>query len=118
MSLQLQQQIKAQKATLNERNLDIKTKQTIAADKYFKVPQSGTLISFDVKVGEVINANTSFGELAPTGSLVIEGELDEYYADKISIGQEVAIVLVGQANTIATGTISYVGTSLQNKSIL
>lgn len=110
--------VQAQYTALQEKNLDIKSAKVAVQDKHYKALQDGTLIRFDITLGEIINANNTFGELAPNKPLVIEGELDEFYAEKIKIGQQVQISLTGQSNIIATGTIQYVGSSLQNKSII
>lgn len=113
-----QQNLLAQQASLKEQQLTIKASQIALKDQSFKALQAGTLIRFDVNVGLVLNANSTFGELAPNLALVIEGEIDELYANKIKTGQKVDIALVGQSTTIASGKLSFVGSSLQNKSIL
>lgn len=113
-----QQNLRAQEAALNEQQLSIKASQIALKDQSYEALQEGTLIRFDVNVGMVLNANVNFGELAPNQPLVVEGEIDELYANKIKVGQKVEIALVGQAKTIATGKLSFVGNSLQNKSIL
>lgn len=110
--------LQAQQTALQQKNLEIKSAKVDVQDKYYRALQDGTLIRFDVTLGEILNANNTFGELAPNKPLVIEGELDEFYADKIKVGQQVQIALTGQSDIIATGTISYVGSSLQNKSII
>lgn len=110
--------LQAQKTSLSEKDLAIKASKIDVQDKYYRALQAGSLIRFDVTLGEILTANNTFGELAPHKPLVIEGELDEFYADKIQIGQQVQISLTGQSETIAMGTIKYVGSSLQNKSII
>lgn len=112
------QNLVAQQASLKEQQLSIKSSQVTLKDQSFKALQAGRLIRFDVNVGQVLSANTVFGELAPNQPLVIEGEMDELYANQIKEGQRVDISLVGQSKVIATGKLSFVGTSLQNKSIL
>lgn len=112
------QNLIAQKSTLNEQRIALNSKQVAVSDKSFKALQDGILIRYDIRVGAVINANVSFGELAPNNELVIEGELDELYANKLVLGQTVDLNLVGQAEVIAKGKIDFVGTSLQNKSII
>lgn len=108
----------AQKAALNEQRIALNTKQVAVNDKSFKALQDGILIRYDISVGTVLNANSVFGELAPLTDLVIEGELDELYANRLSLGQNVELNLVGQTDVIAKGKIDFVGSSLQNKSII
>lgn len=108
----------AQKAALNEQRIALNTKQVAVNDKSFKALQDGILIRYDISVGTVLNANSVFGELAPLTDLVIEGELDELYANRLALGQNVELNLVGQTDVIAKGKIDFVGSSLQNKSII
>lgn len=115
---QLEQQVAAQQAAVKERKVDVASKQNNANQLHYTALQSGTIISYEVHVGTVLSANAPFGEMAPDGPLIIEGELDEFYADRIQVGQTVNISLIGQAPIVARGTISYVGSSLQNKSII
>lgn len=108
----------AQKAALNEQRIALNTKQVAVNDKSFKALQDGILIRYDISVGTVLNANSVFGELAPLTDLVIEGELDELYANRLALGQNVELNLVGQTDIIAKGKLDFVGSSLQNKSII
>lgn len=108
----------AQKAALNEQRIALNTKQVAVNDKSFKALQDGILIRYDISVGTVLNANSVFGELAPLTDLVIEGELDELYANRLALGQNVELNLVGQTDVIAKGKLDFVGSSLQNKSII
>jgi len=116
-----QQKIQAQKAqqtALNEQKLTLENSKIAQQDQSYKALQDGILIRFDVTLGSVLAANTTFGELAPLTNYIVEGELDEYYAPLIKEGQSVAIVLVGQTEVVANGILSFVGAGLQNKSIL
>lgn len=108
----------AQKASLNEKRIAVRSNQVAASDKTFKSLQDGVLIRFDVTVGSVLNPNAIFGELAPKTQLVVEGELDELYTNKLLKGQKVDLLLVGKSEIIAKGIVDFVGTSLQNKSII
>lgn len=119
VSLQQQeQQIKAQTTALKEQQIAIETSQLAQQDQSFRAIQGGVLIRFDVTLGSILAANSTFGELAPLTSYVVEGEVDEYYANLIKNGQAVDIVLVGQTAVVAQGNITYVSAGLQNKSIL
>jgi len=103
---------------VKEKNIQLQSNINKLNEQEFRALQSGVLIRLDVTLGQVLSANTVFGELAEISDLVIEGEVDELYASDIKLGQEVDIFLVGQNKKIAQGTISFVGASLQNKSIL
>ena len=101
-----------------EKDIQLKSSINKLEDQEFRALQSGVLICFDVTLGQVLSSNSVFGELAEISDLVVEGEVDELYASDIKLGQEVDIFIVGQSKSIAKGTITFVGSSLQNKSIL
>lgn len=115
---QKERSLQAKTVALKEKELNIATKKATADDHIYRAPQSGTLIRFDVSLGSILSAASSFGELAPDGPLVVEAELDEFYAQQIKLGQDVDIVLVGQSEVITKGKVSFVNNALQNKSIL
>lgn len=115
---QLQDKQAADNARLQEENVQVKAAKIDLASKKFTAAQDGILTVFDVQLGEILQPNTSFGELASNSELIIEAEMDEFYANEIKENQKVTISLVGQTTIIAKGEVSFVGLGLQNKSIL
>lgn len=115
---QLQQEQIANNAKLIEHNVQVKAATVDLASKKYTAAQDGILTVFDVQVGEILQPNTSFGEIASRSELIVEAEMDEFYANEIKLGQKVQISLVGQSNVIAEGIVSFIGLGLQNKSIL
>lgn len=115
---QLQDKQAADNARLQEQNVQVKAAKIDLASKKFTAAQDGILTVFDVQLGEILQPNTSFGELASNSELIIEAEMDEFYANEIKENQKVTISLVGQTTLIAKGEVSFVGLGLQNKSIL
>lgn len=115
---QLQEKQVAENARLKEQNIQVKAAKIDLASKKFTAAQDGILTVFDVQVGEILQPNVSFGELASNSELIIEAEIDEFYASELKKNQKVEITLVGQTSVIAKGLVSFVGLGLQNKSIL
>lgn len=115
---QLQDKQAADNARLEEQSVQVKAEKIDLASKKFTAAQDGILTVFDVQLGEILQPNTSFGELASNSELIIEAEIDEFYANEIKENQKVTISLVGQTTVIAKGEVSFVGLGLQNKSIL
>lgn len=115
---QLEKQNIAQQAGIQEKKAKVNLQSQSVQDKKYTALQAGILLRFDVAVGQILNSNATFGEIAPQTALVIEAELDELYAHKIKKGHKVDIALVGQTEILAQGIIEYVGASLQNKSII
>lgn len=108
----------AQKANVHQQSVLLNSDKSRLNQQAFKASQHGVLTRFDVVLGSVLSPNTPFGELAPLVELVVEGEIDELYAAKVIKGQTVSIMLVGQTQELAKGVITFVGASLQNKSII
>ena len=106
------------KQLVNEKNIQLNSSKINLNNQEFRALESGVLMRLDVTLGQVLAANSVFGELGDPTNLVIEGEVDELYAADIKIGQQVDIFAVGQNKLLAKGTLSFVGASLQNKSIL
>ena len=115
---QLQNKQNADNKRLEEQNIQVKAAKIDVASKQFTAAQDGVLTVFDVQVGEILQPNTSFGELASNSELIVQAEMDEFYANEIQENQKVEISLVGQTAVIAKGEVSFVGLGLQNKSIL
>lgn len=115
---QLQDKQAADNARLQEQNVQVKAAKIDLASKKFTAAQDGILTVFGVQLGEILQPNTAFGELASNSELIIEAEMDEFYANEIKENQKVTISLVGQTTVIAKGEVSFVGLGLQNKSIL
>lgn len=115
---QVKQTQRANQQSLNE----LRQRQQLSAlnlkDRRIKAPTAGIILNMDAKAGQVLEANKAFAELAPAGELVAECEVDELYASKIKLGQRVLIYPTSNPNPVAEGQISFVGASLQDKSIL
>lgn len=77
----------------------------------------GVLISLDAKTGASLSAFTPFATMAPKGNLVLHGEIDEMFANRVKTGQAVTVNYVGNAATIAKGKIIYLSPILDNKSL-
>lgn len=88
-----------------------------AKNRVVRAKQDGTLVSFGVKTGSAVNALEPFGQLASTDALVLHGEIDEMFADRVSVGQSVAVNYVGSSEIIGRGEITYLSQILENKSL-
>jgi HlyD family secretion protein len=115
---QAKQTVKANQQTLNELRQRQQLSTLNLKDRKIKAPADGIILNMDARKGQILQANTVFAELAPAGELVAECEVDELYASKIKLGQRVLIYPTNNPNPVAEGQISFVGASLQDKSIL
>ncbi|WP_432710661.1 HlyD family secretion protein [Pedobacter sp.] len=88
-----------------------------AGNELVRAKQDGVLVSMDAKVGAAVTALTPFATFAPAGDLILHGEIDEMFASRVKVGQQVTVNYVGSQDIIATGRVSYLSPILSNKSL-
>jgi len=115
---QARQTVKANQQSLKELTQRERLSALNLADRQLKATVGGVMLRLDVKQGQVLQANETFGDLAPAGKLVVECEVDELYAAKVHEGLKVQIYPTSSATAVAEGYISTLGIALENKSIL
>lgn len=120
----LNQQIKAQEASIRQQEsrikelqTDIAYFQTIQGKKVLKAAQNGTLLSLDAKVGQYLGTNASIGDFAPEGATIALTEIDELFANKVQVGQKAEIRLQGSLEVLTTGTVILASPYLRKKSL-
>lgn len=109
----------SQSNLLSERDFQNQISQEKKAgnDRSIRAKTDGILVSFDAKQGDVLDAFTVFGQMAPNEEVVIHGEVDELFAGKVKLGQSVSIVLSGSDQKLGEGKIISLSPILQNKSL-
>jgi len=107
----------ASEAEILALNKQLQQAQLTLDDKLIRAKQNGILVSMDAKVGSAVNALTPFATMAPQSELVLKGEIDEMFADRVQIGQQVVVNYVGNNKQIATGKIIYLSPVLEEKSL-
>lgn len=81
-----------------------------------KAPSDGILLTQKAKVGAAVHALEAFANFAPASPLIVDAEVDEMFANRLSVGQKVTVHYMGHDTTIATGEISSLSPDLSNKS--
>jgi HlyD family secretion protein len=104
-------------ARLAEMKADVVYARSLVAQKIIRAPYDGTILSLDIRTGNYLNANQSFGDFAPAGKLTAITEVDELYARKIKNGMTAIIRPQGQPDTLATGKVFLVAAYLKKKSL-
>jgi HlyD family secretion protein len=122
--LNSQSQIDAQKRLLDrlavkERELRIKQEevQLRRQQKEIHAPGRGTVIRWQVREGSGVQAQEVVGEFAPDGPLLVEAEVDEYFATAVAVGQQAIIRREGFPDTLARGRVIFTAPDLSGKSI-
>jgi len=102
---------------VKELKSDVNYAEAILEQKKIRAPYDGTILSFDVKVGNSITANQSLGDFAPAGHLIAVTEVDELYAQKVQVGMTAYIRPQGKSDTIAVGKVFLLSPYLNKKSL-
>lgn len=109
--------VELSKARLGEAQSDLKTAQNNLNILTIKAPHDGVLLSMDAQVGGAVQPLQEFAQYAIKEPLVVHGEVDELFANRIALGQTARIKFIGRGETIATGKIIYLAHELSNKSL-
>lgn len=86
-------------------------------NRVLKAPADGVMLNMNIHIGEALNALTSYATFAPIEPMVVHGEADEMFANRLKIGQRVKIHLLGNAEQVTTGKITTISVGLSNKSL-
>ncbi|NBU35168.1 MAG: biotin/lipoyl-binding protein [Bacteroidetes bacterium] len=109
--------LEQQEIKMNELAADIKYFQTLLQRRNVKSPLSGTFLSVSVRTGTFLTNTTPLGDFSPDGALMALSEVDELFADKVSVGQDALIRNQGDTKIIARGKVVFVGNYLKKKSL-
>ena len=112
-----QKAVAVSQSQLNEMQAQLKSAKNKLQDQVIKAPSDGILLSIDTKKGEAIQPLASFATFAAKGPIVVHGEADELFANRLKIGQSVKVHYIGNSKTITTGKIIYLSPILSNKSL-
>lgn len=105
------------RARLNELQADLRLAESDLGALILRAPSAGTLLSLNASPGSAIQPLQAYADFAPNSPLVVHGEVDELFADRLALGQEASIHLLGDKQTIASGKIIYLSPQLNNKSL-
>lgn len=80
-------------------------------------PVDGRILEVSALVGSSVDTRQSCAQISPLGKIIAVCEIDEMYADKVSVGQKAWIRNVGKQDTLSTGTVYLAYSFLQKKSL-
>lgn len=105
------------KAELGEIKSQVELAKRELEQRYLKAPANGKLISMEAIVGGSVDTQTSYAEFIPTGRIIARAEVDELFANRIKVGQNVDVRLVGSQEVLTTGLVFYTAPTLKKKSL-
>lgn len=91
------------------------TQNTNAKNIYAKT--NGTITKMDAEVGASIAPLTAFATLAPSGNLVAHGEIDEMFANRVKMGDEVSVKIPGTNEVVGKARVTFLSPTLEDKSL-
>lgn len=102
---------------LAELKVQLQQSQNSINTLYLKAPESGTLKSLNIQVGDAVTPNGQYAELIPNGDLIAQAEVDELFANRVKIGQPVSIERIGYPEVLATGKVIQADNFLGEKTL-
>lgn len=105
------------RAKADELRSQLKTAENTLREKTVTAPSDGVLLSMDAKAGGAVQPLESFAAFAPAGPMVVQGEADEMFANRLTKSQKVSIRYIGNTRVITTGVITALSPQLSNKSL-
>ncbi len=109
--------IRQQENKLKELQSDLNYYNSLLERKIVRAPLNGKILNLDLKLGSVVNSNTSFGDFAPEGAYMAVTEIDELFANKVALEQAAYIREQGGTDTITTGKVIFISPYLKKKSL-
>ncbi len=106
-------EVQARELRIQQEEVQLRRRQ-----KMLSAPGEGTLLNWEVREGETVSAYQKVGEFAPAGPLIVEAEVDEYFATNVKVGQPAIVRREGYTDTLARGEVVFTAGKLSDKSIL
>jgi HlyD family secretion protein len=113
----LQTNVLVSKSRLDELKAALQVSQIERDQKIILSPVKGKLLELTVLIGSSIDPQKSLAQICPEGKTIAICEIDELYAEKITVGQKGWIRKVGSTDTLSTGTVYFTFSFLKRKSL-
>lgn len=113
----LQASVTVSKSKLEQTKAALHVAEIERDQKIIRSPVNGKLLELSTLIGSSIDTRQSFAQISPMGKTIAVCEIDEMYADKVSVGQKAWIRNVGSPDTLSTGTVYIALSFLQKKSL-
>jgi len=105
------------KSRLNETKAALHAAIVEKDQKIISSPINGKLLELTSLMGGFINSQQPFAQISSQGKTIAICEIDELYADKITVGQKGWIRNVGSTDTLSIGTVYFTSSFLKKKSL-
>lgn len=113
----LERVVQTSRSRIQETRANISLDQQEIADKSVLAPADGVIMDLMVSEGEAVQSLAAVADFVPSGPLVVRAEIDELYANQISLGQPVTVRRLDTRQELAKGKIIYATNYLKRKSL-
>ena len=104
-SLSAYEQIKQMEASLHQSNKNLELMKTKLEDLVIKASINGQLTNFNRELGQLINTGENIGQIDVTSGFKIRAQVDQYYLNRITIGQQGATTINGTEYTLSVSRV-------------
>jgi len=113
----LQAGVAVSKSRLEQSKAALQVAEIERNQKIIKSPVDGKLLELSALTGGSVDTRQSLAQIGPLGKTIAVCEVDEMYADKVSVGQKAWIRNVGSPDTLSSGTVYLALSFLKKKSL-
>jgi multidrug resistance efflux pump len=113
----LQANVAVSKSKMSETKAGLQIAKVERDQKVIKSPVNGKILEISTLIGSSVDTRQSFGQISPLCNTIAICEIDEMYADKVSVGQKAWVRNVGSLDTLSAGTVYFASSFLKKKSL-
>lgn len=85
--------------------------------KSIKATEDGVILDSEINVGEYLSVDAKIADFLPIDELIARTEIDEFYADRIAVGNTAILVSQVTGDTVQWGKVYRISNFLNEKSL-
>ncbi len=113
----MQAVVASEKSKLDQMKAEIRTAELERDQRIIRSPVRGKILEISTLTGSSVNNRDVLAQISPAGRTTATCEVDEMYADRVTVGQKAWIRNVGETDTLSTGTVYAAQSFLRKKSL-
>lgn len=96
---------------------ELKKARNNTSSRTIRAEEDGKLVLMNIQPGTSVSALAPVATLAPSGNLVVHGEIDEMFAHLVNLGDRLTVKIPGTNTLLSEAKISFLSPILQEKSL-
>lgn len=113
----MQAVVASEKSKLDQMKAEIRTAELERDQRIIRSPVRGKILEISTLIGSAVSNRDVLAQISPAGRITATCEVDEMYADRVTVGQKAWIRNVGETDTLSTGTVYAAQSFLKKKSL-